>query len=187
MLNIFSVSVVFIRTVAILIIAGALTAIPAFWAAIKQATTSELGNNQFDIPIVVGAVSHILLACLLIIYAKKIASFTTRGLDNTNTQLNEPKYDCLQAVAFSILGMYILLYAIPALIKLVLIELLPAGSNSSEGILFPAAEKARVPIEVIVEYVVQVALGLWLVLGSKGITSWLRDFWMRRISVNSTE
>jgi hypothetical protein len=124
MLDIFSVSVVVIRTVAFLMITGALPAIPATWAAIKYATNPVQGYDPVNTAIIIGAVTHLLLAFLLLIYAKQLARFMTKGLENTNAPLNEPKLASLQAVAFSILGVYVLLYSIPTLIKIIVIELL---------------------------------------------------------------
>ena len=81
MLDIVSLSLVSIRTVAFLIIANALSAIPATWAVIKHLGSFEETSKPFDIPVVVGAVSHILLAFLLLLYAKQIARFMSRGLE----------------------------------------------------------------------------------------------------------
>ena len=183
MLDIFSLAVVIIRAVALLIISGAMSAIPAVWTAIKQTTTPTEGSD-FTIPIVAGALSHLLLALLLLIYAKKIARFMTKGLENTNIEVNETNYGSVQAVAFSILGAYVLLYSIPTFIKIIAIEFVP---NQSEGALFPTTNRTRVPVEVVVEQVVQVALGLWLVLGSKGIATSIRTFWKKKISADNTE
>ena len=185
MLDIFSISVVLIRTIAFLIIAGALTAIPAVWAAIKYATNPAQGYDSFNTSIIIGGVSHLILALLLLIFAKQFARFLTRGLENTNVPLNEPKYDVLQSVAFSILGAYVLLYTIPALMRLIVIEVLSYNSNPTEGA-YPTAER-RVPVEVIVEYLAQAALAIWLILGSRGIATWLRGFWRKNISADNTE
>jgi hypothetical protein len=185
-LDIFSISVVLIRTVALLIIAGALSAIPAVWVALKYATFPAEGYDKFNTSIIIGAVSHLLLALLLLIFAKQFARFLTRGLENANVQLKEPRYDVLQAVAFSILGMYILLYTIPALMRLIVIEYLPSNSNPTEGA-YPTAERRSVPVEVLVEYLAQAALAIWLVLGSRGIATWLRGFWTKNISAECTE
>ena len=187
MADIFSLSVVLLRTVSLLIVAGALSAIPAAWAVIRQMTTGEQGSDPLDIPIVVGAVSHLLLASLLFAYAKRIAGFMTRDLTRAEIRLNEAESYGVHAVALSILGAYVLVYAIPTVFKIVLIEVLPVDNYGSEAIRIAGIEKAGVPVEVIVEYVVQLALGLWLILGSKGIAKWLRGFWMKNISANSTE
>ncbi|MBI3653491.1 MAG: hypothetical protein HY231_20875 [Acidobacteria bacterium] len=178
MLDLFSVAVVFIRAGALLIIANTMSAIPPMWGGIREATYSP----PFTISIIlVGALSQLLLALLLLIFAKKLARFITKGLVDTSIQITETNTSHLQAVAFSTLGAYVLLYSIPRLIELILIIVLPDNKQSDYR------QPMTVPVEFIVEQVVRVAFGLWLLLGSKGIAILIKNFWMTRISADSAE
>lgn len=185
MLDIFSVTVVVIRGIALWIIASAISAIPAALAMLKLADTTTQTPDSFNLLIVIGALSHLLLAALLLIYAKKLARFATRGQENVILQTSEVDYSSLQAVAFSVLGAYILIYDIPTLLKIVAITFLPASGGTDGEFLLPP--RSSVPLGTIVEEAARVAFGLWLVLGSKGMAETIRRIWARGESAGDSE
>jgi len=117
MLDISSVAVVIIRGIALWVIANAVSAIPAVLAMLKLVDTSTQTPDSFNLLIVIGALNQLSLAALLLIYAKKLARYMSRGQENVNLQIGEADYNSLQAVAFSVLGAYILIYAIPNLLR----------------------------------------------------------------------
>ncbi|MEW6207875.1 MAG: hypothetical protein AB1631_05880 [Acidobacteriota bacterium] len=186
MLNAFSLAVVLIRVVALMMIVSATAAIPALWIAIKQATNPLQGNPPFTISLIATGLSHLLLASLLLVYAKKFARFMTRGLEDKDIQVNETNYGSLQAIAFSIVGVYVLIYSIPALIELIAIKLLPTESQSEGGLSLTLNER-EIPVEVIIEQIVRLILALWLVLGARGIATSIRNYWMKRMSADIEE
>ena len=74
-----------------------------------------------------------LLATLFLIFAKKLARFLTRGLENPSVQVDEKSLSALERVAFSVLGAYLIVYAAPTLVRMAAIGYLNATRNSGEA------------------------------------------------------
>ena len=55
------------------------------------------------------------------------------------------------------------------LLKIVVYSFFPATISPEEGLFLPPRQK--VPVEAIIGEIARVAFGLWLVLGSKGLTA----------------
>jgi hypothetical protein len=176
-LDIFSVAVVVIRGLALLIISSAIPAIPSILAAIKRGSYEESYNSVVAdphvSPLVIGWLGLILLATLWLIFAKKLAKFLTRGLENTNVQTDENNLSALQKVAFSVLGAYVIVYALPSLVKIAAIGFLNATRKLGE------ASYATTSSAEIVEVVARLSLGLWLLLGSRQITNSVGKVWTK--------
>lgn len=177
MLDIFSVAVVVIRGLALLIIASAVPAIPGLLASIKQGSDQEayysFAADPYAGPLVIGWLSLVQLAALFLIFAKKLARFLTRGLENTNVQIDETSLGALQRVAFSVLGASLIIYAGPTLLKMAAIGYLNATRNTGE------ASYSRVSPPDIIEVAVRLSLGLWLLLGSRQITTSMSKVWVK--------
>lgn len=177
MLDIFSVAVVLIRAVALLILASALPSIPGILTAIKQADREPLYSSYAPDPyvgsMVVWWLSLVLLAAVFMIFAKKLARFLTRGLENTNVEIDEASLNVLQRVTFAVLGTYFVIYAVPTLVRMAAIGFLNASRDSGEA-LYSGASSPN-----IIEAAVRLALGLWLLLGSKQITASMSKMWMK--------
>jgi hypothetical protein len=168
MLDIFSVAVVVIRATALWIIAaGSIPAIPGLLTAIKQGsdqgTFFSLPLDPQAGPFLIWWLSLNLLAALLLIFAKRLARFMTGGLENTSVQLDENNIDTLQRTAFSVLGAYLVVYAAPALVRIAAIGFLNTTRDASEALY------QRAYLVDIIEGVIRLALGLWLLLGSRRI------------------
>lgn len=185
MLDIFSVAVVVIRALALLIIASAALAIPGILAAFKQGSDHEalfsFAPDPYVVPLVIWWLSLVLLAALFLIFAKKLAQFLTRGLENTNVQIDENNLSVLQRVAFSVLGAYLIVYAAPTLVKMAAIGFLNATRNSGEALYSGASSPNTI------EAAVRLALGLCLLLGSRRITASISKVWMKLRSSFSPE
>ena len=175
MLNLFSITVVLARFFALHMLVNATLSLPAALALIKE--TIEVGVRFVpnSIVLIITGLAYVTVALLLFIYAKEFAGYVTRGLDNPSIQISEGHLGVLQTVALTILGAYILTYAIPNLVKIVTLYLLPNPVTEND-VFYPAAQR-RVPVEYLVEAVAQLALGIWLIVGSKGITRVLRRGW----------
>lgn len=75
----------------------------------------------------------------------------------------------IQAVAFSVVGLYLLADSLPALVRSIIWHFTTASRSMGE----------RTPlIGDILGYMVQIFLGLWLLFGSRGIVNFIRS--MRR-------
>jgi flagellar biosynthesis protein FlhB len=181
-LDLFAVSVVMIRLLAILIIVNAVAAIPTVFAYIRQVSWAGELENSPDVSTLVALLSYPVLAAVLLIFSRKFGRLVTRGLDNTVVQLDQTHYTVLQAAVFSVLGAYILVYSIPALINVIVFAVLPA-LRENEG----ALVKTTVPVERLVQELIKTVLGIWLLFGWKAIVASIRSTWKKGISVESPE
>jgi hypothetical protein len=168
-LDLFAVSVVMIRLLAILIIVNAAAAIP-----------TELANSP-DVSTLVALLSYPVLAAVLLIFSRRFGRLVTRGLDTTSVQVDETNFPVLQAAVFSLLGAYILVYSIPALINVIVFAVLPA-LRENEG----ALVKTTVPVERLVQELIKTALGIGLLFGWKRVAL-PGSMWKKGISVESPE
>ena len=182
MLDLFAVSVVMIRLLAILIIVGATAAIPTVVAYIRQLSSGGEFAESPDVSTLVALLSYPVLASVLLIFSRKFGRLVTRGLDNTVVQLDQTHYPVLQAVVFSLLGAYILVYSIPALVNIIVFSVLP-GLRENEG----ALVKTTLPVEHLVQELLKTVLGIWLLLGWKRVVASIRSMWKKEISVESPE
>jgi hypothetical protein len=184
MLDLFSVSVVLLRTIAFFAIFEIVVSIPGIFHFIKQIAGSEPPNVPDMLAIAATVLAQAIGATLLLIYSKRVARSLTRGLDGSSISLEESNYPVLQAVSFSLLGMYILVHAFPVLAKMTAIYLLPDVKNPNEHGLFSFdffEPKQRVLASQVTEVLAEIALGLWLVLGSRGIVRLIRPSWERSL------
>jgi hypothetical protein len=185
-INIFSVAVVLIRAVGIFLIATVLTNIPLLWSEIEhEVTTRQAFTDILTRPLIAGMLAVVILAAVLFLSARTLARFLTRGLESPDIQIDEGALSTLQAIAFSVVGIWVLAYSLPMLLMIVVSLALPKGDQSDGTGFVPTS--FTYAIEVIAAHAARVAFGLWLVLGSRGIVRSLQAFWRKRISVDTPE
>ncbi|MFY9556761.1 MAG: hypothetical protein WAV20_12925 [Blastocatellia bacterium] len=81
MLDLFAVSVVLIRVLAILLIVNATAAILATIVFIRQSSSTGEFSDSTDIPVVAALLTHLVLAAVLLIFSRKLGRLVTRGLE----------------------------------------------------------------------------------------------------------
>jgi hypothetical protein len=173
MLDIFSVAVVVIRGLAIVTFLNTISLIPNLWIELKQAADGALAydsftDSSFTAALVIVWLSRLALALLLFIFAKRLARFLTRGLGDTNVQIDDVNLRTVQRIAFSIIGAAVVVYAVPTLVKFLTVEFIIAAGNHRGASPISAPPKP----EAIVEVVTQISVGLWLLVGSKRVAVW---------------
>lgn len=179
MLNIFSATVVFVRIFAAYYLVNTIMAVASVFSLIGKGIEPKETYNSFVLTIGLGTLAQLLVACLVLIYAKKLAIFITRDLENDVITLEEANYDLIQAIGFSLLGMYLLIHAIPATIKILASYAFPATNNKYEVSVLPNSLKTKIPLPDILSVVVQLVIGVWLLLGSKRIATLLKSGWSK--------
>lgn len=180
MLDLFSVSVVMIRVLAILIIVNATSAIPMVVAYIRQVSSRVEFADSPDIGTLVALVSYVGFGAVLLLFSSKFGRLVTRGLENTSVQVDQTSYPILQAVVFSALGAYVLVYSVPTLIGITAFSVLPV-LRQTEGDLV----KTTVPVEV--QELIKTVLGVWLLVGGKRISASIRAVWKKSLAPDTSE
>lgn len=141
--------------------------IPTALTMLKQ---TDLGPSlRLDtIVLIVIGVAYLTISVLLFTCAKRFATFVTRGLDSPSIEISENSLADLQPVAFAILGAYVLAYAIPEAAKLVTFYIHARTEPETER---------RLPVEYLIEVGVQLGIGIWLLIGSRGIARLIGRGW----------
>jgi hypothetical protein len=175
--------VVLFRLLALYMLVTATFSISTLIGLIRDVTQPGFRLSTDLIVFIISVLAHITFALLLLVFAKRCATYVTRGLENTSVQLSDDNFAILQAIAFSILGAYVLSFAIPNLVKIIALYLTSKGetvSNVLDDFTRPPAMR-EVPIEYLIQTLAQFAFGLWLVVGARGITRVIRKTWASNI------
>ncbi len=107
--------------------------------------------------------SLLMILCAIILWfgapilASKIFKDDKQKIDTSSS------YGNLQSVAFSVVGLFLLSTSLPAVVEVVLVTLVASDTTNSIGALTPA----------IVEIILKVTLGTWLLFGSQGFVNFL--------------
>jgi hypothetical protein len=179
-LDLLSVSIVAIRCLALFSIARALAVLPAAVVFLRRQEYPDGSSSPRDFTVVVSIVSVVVLAALLLIFARRVGALMTRGLADTSIQLDESNLKVVQRVAFSVLGAYLLVYSVPVLIAAMTIAVLPPMVDEGGG-LFRSAGR-QISVEDAVRICAEIALGLWLLVGGRKIVSSLNTKWKQLFS-----
>lgn len=119
------------------------------------------------------------LSIILWVYADKISSFMVKKPINSSNTISLD-YVELQAIAFSVVGVIMLINSIPEIISLgINIKLLVSEDIANIEMLL-IMDKIK-----IIGYVIKTILGLWLLLGSSGIVGLIKT--LRTIGVKGSD
>ncbi|MBJ6723329.1 hypothetical protein [Geomesophilobacter sediminis] len=185
MLNIFSATVVFLRIFAGYLFLNAALTSAGFFAFIAKLGGSDQGYKTYTTVTALGTLALLLIGFLVVIKSRKIAHFITRDLENDLIEFDQTSYEVLQAVGFSLLGVYVLLHAIPFTVKILASYAFPAPTNKYDVFVTPSGYKTKVPLPDILEDLTQIGLGAWLLFGSKKITIALKQTWAKGKTLGS--
>jgi hypothetical protein len=178
MLNIFSATVVFLRIFAAYLLVNTSLSASLLFSMGKSVMQPQSLNSYFATT-GLGVLALLLIAIGVLIYAKRIAGYITRDLESESIELSDSNYQLIQAVGFSLLGMYLLIYAFPAIVKILASYAFPASNNKYDIFVTPTGYQTRVPLPEILEVLLQIGLGLWLLIGGKGIAFTLKNIWQK--------
>ena len=184
MLDLFSVSVVAIRALAVLIIIQAIASVPTVLFFSAQEPFPDGSSPSRDFGLAFYLTAYVVLAGLLLIFARKLGALLTRGLDSTSIQVDEGNLRVLQRVAFSVLGAYLLVYSVPALLKLIAAAVLPPIRDNDGG-LFRSLRRTQIPVEEAIRLCAEAALALLLLFGWKKMTGSIRATWKKMFSAEN--
>ncbi|HEY3139189.1 MAG TPA: hypothetical protein VGL29_24430 [Blastocatellia bacterium] len=185
LLDLFSVSVVMTRGLAVLVILQVISGIPAALVLAKRQSLPDESSISPDYSVVIAMVSYILLAIILLIFSNRLGRLLTGGLDNTTIQVDESNIRVLQVAVFSLLGAYVLVYSIATLVEMLFIATVPVPRDEAQGLF--RMVKRSIPLDQVVEELAKTALGVWLLFGGKRIIVLIRTTWSNTLSVDSPE
>jgi len=117
---------------------------------------------------VVGMALPVVIGALLWIFSAKLAGFMVKPLEGQEPEMMAAAFDLdtVQVLAFTITGVFLLVNTIPSLVSaLTVYAVLPEPSMGQIWL-----ETLR----RLVDSVIRVILGLWLVLGSKGLVALIK-------------
>jgi hypothetical protein len=177
--NIFSTTVVILRIYAAYIFVNTSLSAAAFFAFIGKMVKSDQSVDTYMAASQLATLTLLLLAFCVLVYSKKIAGYITRDLENGTVELKDTNYEILQAIGFSLLGMYLLMHTLPTIVKIIASSAFPAPNNKYEVFVMPSGYKTKIPLSDIFEVLTQLGIGLWLLIGAKGLASLVRRAWAK--------
>lgn len=121
----------------------------------------------------------LLMAILLWVFADRIAKIIIKDVTENNVH-KEIDYSKIMAMVFSVIGIVVLVGAIPNLIKTIIQNNIVSSMNIS----FKETNMYAEYLSRIIGESVKVILGLWLLVGAKGIVKFVkifRDYGLDRI------
>ena len=179
MSNIFSATVVILRIYAAYILMNASLSAAALFAFIGKFGKSDQPIDTYMAATGLSTLTLLLIAAVVLIYAKKIGRVITRDLENETAEFNESNYEILQAIGFSLLGAYLLMHTIPTTVKIVASYAFPVPNNKYDVFVMPSGYKTKIPLPDILEVLAQLGLGLWLLIGAKGLAAAVKRAWAK--------
>ena len=179
MSNIFSVTVVILRIYAAYILVKSSLSAAALFAVIGIVGTTDQPVGIYMVATGLSTLLLLLLASGILLYAKKIAGLFTQGLENGTVEFTESNYEILQAIGFSLLGMYLLMYTVPSIVKILASYAYPSPDNKYDVFVMPSGYKTKISLPDILEVLTQLVLGLWLLIGAKGLVIAVKRAWMK--------
>lgn len=117
---------------------------------------------------VVGMALPVVIGALLWIFSAKLAGSMVKPLESQEPEMMTATFDLdtVQALAFTITGVFLLVNAFPSLV-----------STLSVYAVLPEPRMEQMWLEALrrlVDAVIRIILGLWLVLGSKGLVDLIK-------------
>jgi hypothetical protein len=79
--------------------------------------------------------------------------------------------------------MYLLMHAVPTIVKIIASYAFPAPNNKYDVFVIPSGYKTKISLPDLFEVVVQFGIGMWLLVGAKGIASAVRTAWAKGRSI----
>src|ERR1044071_3707537 len=154
MLDLFTMTVVLTRFFAIYMLMYATFSIPTSLIVINQTTAMDRWFKFDGIILIIAGLAYVTVALILLIFAKKFASYITRGIENQSIQISEDHYHLLQTVSFTLLGAYILTFAIPNLVKIIALYVFSDNSTQDDVGLPTTVQQWTVPLEYLIQEIV---------------------------------
>lgn len=179
MSNVFSATVVILRIYAAYIFVNTSLSAAALFTLIGKMAKANQSVDSYMVASQLATLTLLLIAFSVLVYAKKIASYITRDLENGTVEFNDKSYEILQAIGFSLLGMYLLMHTVPSIIKIIASYAFPAPNNKYEVFVMPSGYKTKIPLPDILEVLTQLVLGLWLLIGARGLASAVKRAWAK--------
>ena len=179
MINISSITVAFLRVYAAYLAIVTSFSLVSLFYIIATAFPQDAYSKAVLITNTIESLILMIILVLVEVFAKPLARYVTKDLTDPNVPLEEVGVFHLQTAAFSILGMYILIYAIPGLVKILAAYAFPLHNKQYDLTPTPGGFRPLIPLNDILQLIAQAVIGIWLLIGSRGIASAVRTAWSK--------
>jgi hypothetical protein len=172
------IAVIAVRLLAIYVIVLTVFALPNYMQFAGSNFYDDHTGRAVLISGIVGLILDFAVGVALWFYSPSIAELITKGLFEPSQPSEEFALDRVQVVAVSLVGLFILSSAIPALFEVIFSYLFPeTNPRYVRSISAMGKMKPEIPIVDLVKVAVKLGLGFWLLLGSNGIVALVRKVW----------
>ena len=166
-----------LRLLAIYLLIPGLTQFPTALASLYTTITVQGDQNEMmAIYTSLFGITYLIACAAIWTLSPRVAKFVEKDLPQLEAKENEFTTGNVLTIGVIILGFFVISKGIPALVKIVFATLLPSFDSSFDKMLSPlnGNQVTIIPWSDIVSVIVQIAIGIWFILGSKGIVSFLK-------------
>jgi hypothetical protein len=147
-------------------------------------TATDQTSRPFIFSSILVLITKFLVGIILWLFSTSLANIVMKNLSKDTSILKGFTLDSFQKVAISLIGIIVLSSAIPELFEIIFSYIFPETSSKymrSLGML--GKMKADIPVVDLVKLAVKIVLGVWLLLGPKGIVGAVKVFWAKGKSI----
>ena len=172
--------IIAVRLLALYIIVILVNSLPAYIGLIGTDFRADPTGRAVLLSGIVSLTLNFITAFALWLYSPSIANLISKSLSEAPNPSEDFSLDRVQVVAVSLLGLFVLSSAIPALFEVIFSYLFPESNpRYTLSIIGMDKKKPEIPVVDFVKVAVKLGLGFWFLLGANGIVAVVRAVWAK--------
>jgi len=170
------VIVIALRLLSIYLLIMVLMSLPsALISLVAVMSASDTGAQQFAIPTMLYVIGYLVSFGVLWSFAPKIAKLIEGDMPEIETDKGEFTVTNVMIIGLALLGFLVLSKALPSLVKIAIAIMVPSlDAHFPKTLSMGLGRKALIPWSDIAAVIVQIGFGSWLIMGARGIASFLK-------------
>ncbi|NIW20267.1 hypothetical protein GWN28_18280 [candidate division KSB1 bacterium] len=168
--------IIALKLLAVYLSITGLTNLPPALASAFAILSTDNTEAIFVVATSVHGLVYLIAGALLWGFSPKVARLIEGDIPQFEQEDNEFTVATVLTSGLIILGFFVLGDALPSLVRIGIAALQPSMDNNFPQVVANAAgaRKSLIPWSDIVTMLVQLAFGIWLILGSRGIVAFLK-------------
>jgi len=173
-------AIIAVRLLALYIIVMTIYSLPNFLSMIGSNISTDPTSRAILLSGIIATALQFVMGIGLWFYSTSFAHLITKNLSEKPQTVEDFTLDRIQVVAVSLVGLFVLSSAIPALFEVIASYQFPeTNPRYVRSISVMGKMKPEIPVVDFVMVAVKLGLGFWLLLGSNGVVGVVRAFWAK--------
>ncbi len=178
------IAIIAVRLLALYFILMTIYNLPDYLGVIHWLPSDDALGRAFLITHIIGAVIKFIIGIALWFYSSALAILITKDLPESSPPKKGFTLASIQAVAISLIGVFILSSAIPAFFEVIISYVFPgANPHYVRSLDIAGNKKVEIPITTLITVALKLGLGFWFLLGANGIVTAIREIWAKGRSI----